>query len=183
MLIFFTILGAAYLFMPGSSIHFIDIPSITQSDDFKYDEDPGDPESTTVSSSSVPEIRRFLRQSQDAMKKIDEEHDKNLKTKISILVQQTIHDTTKKIEAIQQIKAENRDKVSYKAGFLINLVKKSKDVVNELFSVGVKHKDDWKALEQMKTYELLVHANVDTDNLVKQLVDIHTSASKKDKTL
>lgn len=53
------------------------------------------------------------------------------------------------------------------------MVKKSKDVMSELFNIAVKHKDDWKALEQLKVFELIVHTNVDTTNLVRQLVEIH----------
>lgn len=103
----------------------------------------------------------------------EDEKDDNLKTKISTLVQQTIHDTERKIKSIQYIKEKNREEPPYKAGFILSMIKKSRDVLNELFNVAVKHKDEWKALEQLKIFELIVHTNVDTTNLVRQLVEIH----------
>lgn len=103
----------------------------------------------------------------------EDEKDANLKTKISTLVQQTIHDTERKIKSVQHIKEKNRDEAPYKAGFILSMIKKSRDVLNELFNVAVRHKDEWKALEQLKIFELIVHTNVDTTNLVRQLVEIH----------
>lgn len=103
----------------------------------------------------------------------EDEKDTNLKNKISTLVQQTIHDTERKIKSIQHIKDDHRDTAAYKAGFILSMIKKSRDVLNELFNVAVKHKDEWKALEQLKIFELIVHTNVDTTNLVRQLVEIH----------
>lgn len=104
---------------------------------------------------------------------VSEEKDANLKTKILTLVQQTMHDTDLKVRGIQSIKDKYRDKSSYRIGFILSMVKKSRDVLNELFNVAVKHREEWKALEQLKIFELIVHTNVDTTNLVRQLVELH----------
>ncbi|CAH2256679.1 uncharacterized protein LOC120630643 [Pararge aegeria] len=103
----------------------------------------------------------------------DDEKDDTLKSKISTLVKQTVHDTNKKMELVSHIKEHLRDKYPYKVGFILSMIKKSKDVLNELFNIAVKHKNDWKALEQLKIFELIVHTNVDTTNLVRQLVEVH----------
>lgn len=103
----------------------------------------------------------------------EDEKDANLKNKISTLVQQTMHDTERKMKLVQQLKEKHRDESPYRAGFVLSLIKKSRDVLNELFNVAIKHRDEWKALEQLKIFELLVHTNVDTTNLLRQLVDIH----------
>ncbi|CAK1544972.1 unnamed protein product [Leptosia nina] len=106
-------------------------------------------------------------------KEVDDEKDENLKGKIMTLVDQTIYDTEQKINSLQSLKDVHRSEPPYKAGFILSLIKKSKDVLNELFNVAIKHKNDWKALEQMKVFELIVHTNVDTTNLVRQLVEVH----------
>nr|XP_034831548.1 uncharacterized protein LOC117988506 [Maniola hyperantus] len=103
----------------------------------------------------------------------EEEKDENLKRKISSLVDQTVHDTNKKIKLISHVKEQLRNEIPYRVGFILSMIKKSKDVLNELFNVAVKHKDDWKALEQLKIFELIVHTNVDTSHLVRQLVEVH----------
>ncbi|CAG9561359.1 unnamed protein product [Danaus chrysippus] len=103
----------------------------------------------------------------------EEEKDERLKSKITTLVEQTLHDTQTKIDSIQHLKEQHRNEAPYKTGFILSMIKKSKDVLNELFNVAVKHREDWKALEQMKVFELIVHTNVDTTNLVRQLVEIH----------
>ncbi|CAH4006646.1 unnamed protein product [Pieris brassicae] len=103
----------------------------------------------------------------------DEEKDENLKLKITTLVEQTIYDTEQKINSVKPLKDQHREQAPYKAGFILSLIKKSKDVLNELFNVAIRHKNDWKALEQLKVFELIVHTNVDTTNLVRQLVEIH----------
>ncbi|CAD0200936.1 unnamed protein product [Chrysodeixis includens] len=105
----------------------------------------------------------------------EDEKDINLKSKISTLVQQTMHDTDRKMKMVQQLKEKHREESPYRAGFILSLIKKSRDVLNELFNVAIKHRDEWKALEQLKIFELLVHTNVDTTNLLRQLVDIHLS--------
>nr|XP_032520669.1 uncharacterized protein LOC116772551 [Danaus plexippus plexippus] len=103
----------------------------------------------------------------------EEEKDERLKSKITTLVEQTLHDTQTKVSSIQHLKEQHRNEAPYKTGFILSMIKKSKDVLNELFNVAVKHREDWKALEQMKVFELIVHTNVDTTNLVRQLVEIH----------
>lgn len=103
----------------------------------------------------------------------EEEKDKNLKMKISTLVQQTLHDTNQKIQSIKHLKEKNREAAAYRAGFVLSMIKKARDVLNELFNVAVKHREQWKALEQLKIFELIVHTNVDTTNLVRQLVELH----------
>ncbi|KAG6444738.1 hypothetical protein O3G_MSEX003531 [Manduca sexta] len=105
----------------------------------------------------------------------EEDKDTNLKNKISTLVQQTLHDTERKIKSVQQLKEKNRHQEPYRAGFILSMIKKTRDVLNELFNVAVKHRDEWKALEQLKIFELIVHTNVDTTNLVRQLVEIHVT--------
>lgn len=102
-----------------------------------------------------------------------DDKDSGLKTKILTLVQQTMHDTETKVRATQSIKDKYRDRAPYRIGFILSMVKKSRDVLNELFNVAVKHRDEWKALEQLKIFELIVHTNVDTTNLVRQLVELH----------
>lgn len=116
----------------------------------------------------------------------EDEKDTNIKVKITQLVQQTLHDTERKIKSIQHLKESNREVPPYKIGFVLSLVKKTKEVLNELFNVAVKHRDSWKALEQLKIFELIVHTNVDATNLVRQLVEIHiqnlnATSSSKDK--
>ncbi|XP_045766752.1 uncharacterized protein LOC123868321 [Maniola jurtina] len=103
----------------------------------------------------------------------EKEKDENLKRKISALVDQTVHDTNKKIELISHVKEQLRNEGPYKAGFILSMIKKSKDMLSELFNVAVKHKDDWKALEQLKIFELIVHTNVDTTHLIRQLIEVH----------
>lgn len=103
----------------------------------------------------------------------DEDKDEKLKSKITVLVEQTLHDTERKINSIDGTKQHLREQAPYRIGFILSMVKKSKDVLSELFNVAIKHKDDWKALEQLKVFELIVHTNVDTTNLVRQLVEIH----------
>lgn len=103
----------------------------------------------------------------------EDDKDEKIKSKISVLIDQTLHDTGNKITDMKDLKNKHRDAGPYKAGFILSMVKKCKDVMNELFNVAVKHKDDWKALEQLKVFELIVHTNVDTTNLVRQLVEIH----------
>ncbi|XP_050351634.1 uncharacterized protein LOC126774251 isoform X2 [Nymphalis io] len=103
----------------------------------------------------------------------ENEKDETLKSKIATLVDQTVHDTERKITSIKKLKEEHRDEEPYRAGFILSMIKKTKEVLSELFNVAVKHKDDWKALEQLKVFELIVHTNVDTTNLVRQLVELH----------
>ncbi|KPI97265.1 hypothetical protein RR46_09172 [Papilio xuthus] len=110
----------------------------------------------------------FLRQEE-----AEEEKDASLKNKIKLLVQQCIHDAKDKMETIDSLKDKYKDDPSYKVGFIFHNLKKSKDVMSELFNVAVKHRHDWKALEQMRIFELIVHTNVDTTNLVRQLVELH----------
>lgn len=103
----------------------------------------------------------------------EDEKDENLKTKISTLVLEIMHDTQKKMKAVEIIKKQHREEPAYKAGFILSLVKKSKYVLDELFNVAIKHREKWLALEQLKIFELIVHTNVDTTNLLRQLVDVH----------
>ncbi|KPJ07278.1 hypothetical protein RR48_07694 [Papilio machaon] len=110
----------------------------------------------------------FLRQEE-----AEEEKDASLKNKIKLLVEQCIHDAKDKMETINSLKEKYKDDPSYKVGFIFHNLKKSKDVMTELFNVAVKHRHDWKALEQMRIFELIVHTNVDTSNLVRQLVELH----------
>ncbi|XP_046969026.1 uncharacterized protein LOC124536515 [Vanessa cardui] len=102
-----------------------------------------------------------------------DEKDETLKSKIAALVDQTVHDTERKIATVKELKEKHRDEGPYRAGFILSMIKKTKEVLSELFNVAVKHKDDWKALEQLKVFELIVHTNVDTTNLVRQLVELH----------
>ncbi|KAH9641666.1 hypothetical protein HF086_005112 [Spodoptera exigua] len=103
----------------------------------------------------------------------EDEKDSNIKQKIAMLVEQTMQDAHRKMKLVDELKEEHRDEAPYKAGFILSMVKKSKDVLDELFNVAVKHKDEWMALEQLKIFELIVHTNVDTTNLLRQLVDVH----------
>lgn len=103
----------------------------------------------------------------------EDEKDENLKNKISTLVHEIMYDTQKKMKGVEMIKRNHREEPAYKAGFILSLVKKSKSVLDELFNVAIKHREKWLALEQLKIFELIVHTNVDTTNLLRQLVDIH----------
>ncbi|XP_049874460.1 uncharacterized protein LOC126372655 [Pectinophora gossypiella] len=102
-----------------------------------------------------------------------DDKDEGLKNKINMLVAQTMHDTDVKVKSVQKLKEKHRDRAPYRVGFILSMIKKSRDVLNELFNVAVKHREEWKALEQLKIFELIVHTNVDTTNLVRQLVEIH----------
>ncbi|KAJ8716000.1 hypothetical protein PYW08_013285 [Mythimna loreyi] len=103
----------------------------------------------------------------------EDEKDTNLKQKIANLVDQTMRDTQKKMKKTEEIKRDNRDAPPYKIGFILCMIKKSKNVMDELFNVAVKHRDQWKSLQHLKVFELIVHTNVDTTNLLRQLVDVH----------
>lgn len=130
----------------------------------------------------MPNVRRYwlvtapeddANHKSDTVKPNLEDKDANLKHKIALLVDQTMHDTELKVNSVQRAKQRHRFKAPYRIGFILSLVKKSRDVLNELFNVAVKHRDEWKALEQLKIFELIFHTNVDTTNLVRQLVEIH----------
>ncbi|CAH2090968.1 unnamed protein product [Euphydryas editha] len=137
--------------------------------------------SLEVSSIKPEDRRRFwlvnsnvkLRSQPKDVEVTEEEKDERLKSKISSLVDQTLYDTERKISSVRNLKEKHRDEAPYRVGFLLSMIKKSKEVLSELFNVAIKHKDDWKALEQLKIFELIVHTNVDTTNLVRQLVEIH----------
>ncbi|KAJ8713598.1 hypothetical protein PYW07_013968 [Mythimna separata] len=103
----------------------------------------------------------------------EDEKDTNLKQKIANLVDQTMRDTQRKMKKTEEIKRENRDAPPYKIGFILCMIKKSKNVMDELFNVAVKHREQWKSLQHLKVFELIVHTNVDTTNLLRQLVDVH----------
>lgn len=103
----------------------------------------------------------------------EDEKDTNLKQKIANLVDQTMQDTQKKMKKTEMIKRANRNSPPYKVGFILCMIKKSKNVMDELFNVAMKHRDQWKSLQHMKVFELIVHTNVDTTNLLRQLVDVH----------
>ncbi|RVE47862.1 hypothetical protein evm_007493 [Chilo suppressalis] len=103
----------------------------------------------------------------------DQDRDADIKVKIATLVEQTVHDTNRRIKSIDHIKNKYRDDAPYKAGFILSMIKKARDVLNELFNVAIHHKNEWRTLEQLKVFELIVHTNVDTTNLVRQLVEIH----------
>lgn len=135
---------------------------------------------TQVHARELPDRRRHwlvsetpLQTTELTRNPMSEDKDSGLKTKILTLVQQTMHDTDTKIRATKSIKDKYRDRAPYRIGFILSMVKKSRDVLNELFNVAVKHRDEWKALEQLKIFELIVHTNVDTTNLVRQLVELH----------
>lgn len=122
-----------------------------------------------------PPVRKYHKSRQVILRRNRESEDKdlNIKDKIATLVLQTVHDTEVKVKSIRGLKAKNREHAPYKIGFILSMIKKARDVLNELFNVAVKHRDEWKALEQLKIFELIVHTNVDTTNLVRQLVEIH----------
>ncbi|XP_035445543.2 uncharacterized protein LOC118272922 [Spodoptera frugiperda] len=107
----------------------------------------------------------------------EDEKDYTLKSKIALLVNQTMEDEHIRMQEIEHIKVQFRDQKPYRAGFVLSLIKKSRDVLNELFNVAVKHRDEWKALEQLKIFELIIHTNLDTTDLLRQLVDIHLGNS------
>lgn len=170
-----TFLGMLQIMQNCIGIKYIDVQSTEADSSFD--------KSLEVSSTSIkPEDnRRFwlvnsnvkLRSQPKEVAITEEEKDERLKSKISSLVDQTIYDTERKISSVQNLKEKHRDEAPYRVGFLLSMIKKSKEVLSELFNVAVKHKDDWKALEQLKIFELIVHTNVDTTNLVRQLVEIH----------
>lgn len=73
-----------------------------------------------------------------------------------------------KEESIYKNETLNR----YKLGKHLSLIQKCKVIMNELFDIAVRHKNDWKALEQLKIYEMILHTNVDTNNYVNQMLEI-----------
>lgn len=118
----------------------------------------------------------------------EDEKDTNLKQKIANLVDQTMKDTQKKMKQTEEIQAEHREESPYKVGFILCMIKKSKNVMDELFNVAVKHRDQWKSLQHLKVFELIVHTNVDATNLLRQLIDVRLkhlngSKSKEDKVV
>ncbi|VVD03242.1 unnamed protein product [Leptidea sinapis] len=162
-------------------IHFIELSSEPISKQRKvFDQDK---EMTTVQTVKsidgrkhwpVSSLQKKNYTRQGSEKDNDNKHkDENLKSKISLLVEQTLHDTESKIKKVDAIKQQHRETPAYKAGFILSMIKRNKDMLTELFSVAVKHKDNWKALEQLQIFEFIVHTNVDTTYLVKQLVEIH----------
>ncbi|KAJ2943684.1 hypothetical protein O0L34_g16797 [Tuta absoluta] len=106
-----------------------------------------------------------------------DDKDENIKSKIKMLVDQTIHDSEDSMKTVQELKDLHRKEIPYRVGFILSMIKKSRDVLNELFNVAVKHRDEWKTLEQLKIFELIVHTNVDTNNLVRQLININMHSS------
>lgn len=112
------------------------------------------------------------RRIQPSRRLYEDERDANLKNKISSLMQQTMHNTEEVMQEVEEIKQQFREQQAYKAGFVLSMLKKSREVVNELFNVAIKHRDEWQALEQLKIFEIIVHTNVDTTHLLKQLIDI-----------
>lgn len=60
----------------------------------------------------------------------------------------------------------------YRLGKHLSLMKKCKMVMSELFDIAIKHKNDWKALEQLKIYEMILHANVDANNYINQMLEV-----------
>lgn len=135
------------------------------------------PKLTTLRNSTSLTGRRFLpvmRQGVDPNADPYElDDDALLKKKIAVIIQQTVHDTTKKVQSVQKVKEQIRDQPPYKAGYILSLVRKSRLMLNDLFNLAVKHRDNWKALQQLKVFEYIVHTNVDTTNLVRQLVEVH----------
>lgn len=172
-------------------LKFIDLPSDSEDPDAKVGVHALESVTTPTSEHqhSSPPVeppasvrRRFMsgprQQSSDIIIKQrsgpdDEATEKYLKQKISTLIGQTIHDTTKKVKSVQKIKDKTREQAPYKAGFILSMVRKSRLMLNDLFNLAVKHRDNWKALQQLKVFEYIVHTNVDTTNLVRQLVEIH----------
>ncbi|XP_047993853.1 uncharacterized protein LOC125232249 [Leguminivora glycinivorella] len=117
------------------------------------------------------------------MEEINKAKDNTLKEKIGFLIEQTINDAKKELLAVDEYKSQHNRTAEYRIGFLMYMVKRSRDVMNELFTVAVNHKDDWKALDQLKIFELIIHTNVDTSNLLRQLLEIAVQETpKKDQT-
>ncbi|XP_075973902.1 uncharacterized protein LOC142975106 [Anticarsia gemmatalis] len=96
-----------------------------------------------------------------------------LKQKVAVLVAQSIHDTIIAMESVQELKDRLRVEAPYRIGFLFSIVKKTRATMNELFDMTVQYKDDWKALEASKVFEMVIKNNVDMTNYVKQLVETH----------
>ncbi|XP_063363412.1 uncharacterized protein LOC134652178 [Cydia amplana] len=106
------------------------------------------------------------------MGQINKVMDNTLKEKIGLIIEQTLNDARKELASIDVLKAQYNNTAEFRIGFLMYMVKRSRDVMNELFTVAVNHKEDWKALDQLKIFELIIHTNVDTSNLLRQLLDI-----------
>ncbi|XP_063535333.1 uncharacterized protein LOC134745272 [Cydia strobilella] len=106
------------------------------------------------------------------MDQVNKELDNTLKEKIGFIIEQTLNDARKELSSINDLKARYNTTAEYRIGFLMYMVKRSRDVMNELFTVAVNHKEDWKALDQLKIFELIIHTNVDTSNLLRQLLEI-----------
>ncbi|XP_063623540.1 uncharacterized protein LOC134795581 [Cydia splendana] len=106
------------------------------------------------------------------MAQVNKALDNTLKEKIGFIIEQTLNDARKELASINDLKAQYNKTAEYRIGFLMYMVKRSRDVMNELFTVAVNHKEDWKALDQLKIFELIIHTNVDTSNLLRQLLEI-----------
>ncbi|CAB3220134.1 unnamed protein product [Arctia plantaginis] len=184
------------------SLKVIDLPSDSEEPESMESETTEARESSTDSATrDFPQIstfpnsvvsstgRRFLPIMREGMDQMSEQFQSDddvlLKKKIAVIIQQTVHDTTKKVTSVQKVKERVRDQPPYKAGYILSLVRKSRLMLNDLFNLAVKHRDNWKALQQLKVFEYIVHTNVDTTNLVRQLVEVHiqylnsTQSSKK----
>ncbi|XP_061714640.1 uncharacterized protein LOC133523178 [Cydia pomonella] len=105
--------------------------------------------------------------------------DNTMKEKIGFIIEQTINDARKELAGIDDLKAQYNRTTEYRIGFLMYMVKRSRDVMSELFTVAVNHKEDWKALDHLKIFELIIHTNVDTSNLLRQLLDIAIQEAPK----
>lgn len=101
----------------------------------------------------------------------------NLKNKIKLLIEHAMHDIEEKMKELDSMTKPLKEKQAYKAGFLLNMIKRSREVINELFNVAIKHRDEWQALEQLKIFEMIVNTNIENNHYVKQLQDVQTGVS------
>lgn len=111
-----------------------------------------------------------------AEKNAENARDVSMKAKIALIVDQTLRDSEARLKTIAPLKDKFKTNPAFKIGFILIMIKKSRDVMNELFNVAVKHREQWQALEQLKIFELIIHTNADTSTLVQQLYELHSTA-------
>ncbi|KOB79249.1 putative ATP-dependent RNA helicase, partial [Operophtera brumata] len=108
----------------------------------------------------------------------DDEKSLQIKQKIAQLIQLTMNTTTEGIKTIKPLQDEHGKSAYYKFGLVLSQVKKTREVLNELFNTAIKHRNSWRALEQLKIFELIVESNVETTELTKQLIELNNEIIK-----
>lgn len=103
--------------------------------------------------------------------------DDSMKAKIALIVDRTMNDAEVSISGIADIKAKYAHEPAFKIGFIIGVIKRASYVLDRLFNVAMKHKEQWQALEQLKLYELMMHTSFSITSLSREAFSLHADAS------